>query len=295
MVLLAPDQGWFSRWIFESQLCRGAGLLREFTNVVLSDWDESTVNEKVQEWTSELKNAPAPPVPTRQVDNGGTVLDPTSVRTAAKPSQYFVFIASPGDTENERKESEKYFERENDRCLQRGFRFQVLTWERFADSGVGDPQQSVFEDVLRPEYQPLVLFIFILKHRFGGNARRVSGTKQEWERALELRAKNPDLEIKLFYSEEEFHISGSTDPKWEEKMDQYAAVQKFRDDQKRECPALVASFNANFLDVLDRDIGMWLRDTKRHWNSDIQKPKHPELALGAGIDVRDIHSGDRRA
>ena len=272
IVLLAPDQGWFGHCASETQMCRHAGLLREFTNVVLGDWNDSTVNDRVQEWTLELKNAPAPPMPTtRQIDNGGAVLDPPR-----RPSRYFVFVASPGDTENERKEVEKFFENESRRCLWRGFSFEVLTWEKFADSGMGDPQNSVFEDVLRAEYKPLVLVIFILKHRFGGNARRISGTKQEWERALELRAKDPNLEIKLFYSEEEFRIPAS-DPRFKEKAGQFVEVREFREDQERTHPALVATFNANFPEVFQRDVGKWLSDKGRNWNSDIQTTKNPEF------------------
>jgi hypothetical protein len=266
MVLLVPDHGWFDRCTLELQRCRHAGLLRELTISVLRDWNDFEVNDRVQEWTSELKNAPAQPTP--------AVLAPPRMRAP----RYFVFVASPGDTEIERKEVERFFKEESARCLHRGFSFEVLTWERFADSGMGDPQKSVFEDVLKLEYAPLVLVIFILKHRFGGNARRLSGTKQEWEKALELRGKDekPKLEIKLFYSEEAFQVPPS-DPKWKEKMDQFTAVMEFREEQERKHPALVAKFNANFTDVFRRDVGMWLSRSDREWNSDVQATENPKI------------------
>jgi hypothetical protein len=281
MVVLLPSRMWFGNFDFERQSCVKAGLIRQLTLDVLGDWDESTINEKVQDWTSDLRSLPASPALSRQVDNRVAVLEPKR----ATPSPHnFVYMFSPGDTEDERTEVEKFFTEVNSTYLQKGVQFHPLPWKSFVDSDLGDQQKLVFKALIRPEFQPVVCAIFILKHRLGGGPGRVSGTLQEWERVLKLRGTNPDLKVKLFYSEEEFI---TPPPRTDEEakaataaFEQFMAVQNFREKQKIEHPGIVESFKkGKFADVLRSDLSKWLNDLRHPWNSGNQQPRSSDLGF----------------
>jgi len=65
-------------------------------------------------------------------------LSPVSIR------QYHVFLASPGDVNDERQTVRQFFERYNRHTAQLwGVRFEVVDWENYATIGIGRPQELI--------------------------------------------------------------------------------------------------------------------------------------------------------
>jgi hypothetical protein len=269
IVLLVSDDSLAGRWTLESQNCRGAGLLSDFQIGVLGDWDEDTASERVDEWTRELQDARTQSVIISKVEPSPTRL----AGSLDRPNQYFVFMASPGDLGPERALVEQFFKDYKNRNLQRGERVELLAWENLASSGTGDPQQLVFDQVLEPYKKSLVLMICLVKHRLGGDARRRSGTLQEFEWALDERASNlPSLEIKWFLSNESFNLDSSlTSEQRNAKYKQYEEAEQFK-KKIREGPYLYVDFTNDFLAKLEHDLGLWFANPKRPWNAGRAEP-----------------------
>jgi len=270
VVLLVNDDDAIGRWTLESDACRGAGLISDFKADVVGDWDDNSVKEKVAEWTQQLRNDGSQPPRIAQIDNSARRLGSTVLRATTGPGQYFVFIASPGDTQDERKQIEDFFVDYNNQNLQRGVILQTLTWEKLLSSRVGDPQKTIFEDLLQPNVARLVLMICVLKHKLGGDANRESGTIQEFDWALDKRGSSlPTLEIKWFFSEEECLIGGrsSNQQRDEEKFRQYNEALVFRGKIIKSNQYGYVWYKHDFVQKLQHDLGLWLNNPKRPWNT----------------------------
>ena len=118
------------------------------------------------------------------------------------------FIASPGDTAEERQACENVFEEINHglgRSL--GFRIVPLRWEKDVYPSVGEYGQQVINQQLEDDYD---LFIGIMKNRFGTPTPQAgSGTEEEFNIAYE-RFQNGEVGNIFFY----FGIFPSFTIKW---------------------------------------------------------------------------------
>lgn len=132
------------------------------------------------------------------------------------------FIASPGDTVEEREICEKVFTEVNSGVgIAYGFELQSLRWEKDVHPGVGTDGQEVINRQIEGKYD---LFIGIMYTRFGHPTNRAeSGTEEEfniaYKRALELK----NMEIMFYFNDEKINPSKID-------IEQYQKVQHFRDN-----------------------------------------------------------------
>ena len=107
------------------------------------------------------------------------------------------FIASPGDTAEERDACEKVFEDINNGLGKiSGFRLSSLRWEKDIYSSVGEYGQQVINEQVDGNYD---LFIGIMKTRFGTPTPQAgSGTEEEFNNAYE-KHKNGEIDNIFFY------------------------------------------------------------------------------------------------
>jgi hypothetical protein len=101
---------------------------------------------------------------------------PVSIR------QYHVFLASPGDVNDERHMVRQFFEHYNRHTAQLwGVRFEVIDWENYATIGVGRPQELITAQTLERFRDSLALVIGIMGQRFGSpTGKAESGTEEEF-------------------------------------------------------------------------------------------------------------------
>src|SRR5262245_399545 len=101
-------------------------------------------------------------------------LTSVSVRT------YHVFIASPGDVNDERQAVRHYFAEYNRTFAEsRGFRFEVVDWENYSDAGAGRPQELITSQILERYRSSLALVVGIMAQRFGSpSGTHESGTEE---------------------------------------------------------------------------------------------------------------------
>ena len=132
------------------------------------------------------------------------------------------FIASPGDTAEERDRCEKVFSEINRGIgVAYNFELQSLRWENDVHPGIGVDGQDVINRQIEGKYD---LFIGIMYTRFGmPTARAESGTEEEfanaYKRALELK----NMEIMFYFNDEKISPSKID-------IEQYRKVQHFRDN-----------------------------------------------------------------
>lgn len=112
-------------------------------------------------------------------------------------SEIKCFIASPGDTMEERNACEEVFEEINNgigRVM--GFRLSSLRWEKDIYPGVGEYGQDVINTQIDGNYD---LFIGIMKTRFGSPTPNAgSGTEEEFDIAYE-KYSNKEINNIFFY------------------------------------------------------------------------------------------------
>ena len=101
--------------------------------------------------------------------------------------QYHVFLASPGDVNEERQAVRQFFERYNRHTAQLwGVRFEVVDWENYATIGIGRPQELITAQTLERFRDSLALVVGIMGQRFGSpTGKAESGTEEEFNWALE--------------------------------------------------------------------------------------------------------------
>jgi Domain of unknown function (DUF4062) len=122
-------------------------------------------------------------------------LSPVSIR------QYHVFLASPGDVNDERQTVRQFFERYNRHTAQLwGVRFEVVDWENYATIGIGRPQELITAQTLERFRDSLALVVGMMGQRFGSpTGKAESGTEEEFNWALESHCQTGFPEIKWFF------------------------------------------------------------------------------------------------
>ena len=184
--------------------------------------------------------------------------------------QYHVFLASPGDTNEERKAVRQYFERYNRQTAQLwSARFEVVDWENYVSVGVGRPQELITSQTLERFKDSLVLIIGIMGQRFGsptGNAE--SGTEEEFRWALNRHKTTGLPEIKWFFKRVEQFVSPPDPSAIEETLLQWKKVRSFREELQStgifyaEYPDVV-----RFQEIFDNDLNRWITAPDRPWIS----------------------------
>jgi len=81
---------------------------------------------------------------------------------------YPIFLASPGDMNEEREMVREFFEDYNRNIANRQhLEFKVIGWENYSNSGVGRPQALITQQTLDEFRNSLALVVGLLGQRFG--------------------------------------------------------------------------------------------------------------------------------
>ena len=192
------------------------------------------------------------------------VLTPQTIR------QYYVFLASPGDVNDERKIVREFFENYNRHTAQLwGVRFEVVDWENFATIGVGRPQELITEQTLERFKDSLALVVGLMAQRFGTPTGEAdSGTEEEFRWALASFQKSGFPEIKWFFRRVGQFVSPPDPNAIAEALDQWKRVCAFRDELTR-LKVFFAEYPdaAGLRDIFGNDLNRWLADRTRPWVS----------------------------
>lgn len=109
-----------------------------------------------------------------------------------------VFLASPMDLTEEREIFMKNLEKINETLGQQlHLQYQVVSWERDVIPDIGDDAQDVVNAQIEMDYD---VFVAIFRNRIGTPTKRaISGTVEEYQRALAYRCSNPRLRFELYF------------------------------------------------------------------------------------------------
>jgi hypothetical protein len=182
--------------------------------------------------------------------------------------QYHVFLASPGDTDEERKTVRQYFERYNRQTAQVwSVRFEVVDWENYASIGVGRPQELITNQTLERFKDSLVLIIGIMGQRFGSpTGKAESGTEEEFRWALNRYKTMGFPEIKWFFKRVEQFVSPPDPGAVEEALLQWKKVRSFREELQSD-EIFYAEYPdvTRFQEIFDNDLNRWITAQDRPW------------------------------
>lgn len=189
-------------------------------------------------------------------------LEPTPLK------QYYVFLSSPSDVEEERKVVRRFFERYNRHTGELlGVRFEIVDWENYATIGVGAPQELITKQTLDRYKGSLSLVIGIMGQRFGsptGNAE--SGTEAEFRWALNSFQQSGFPEIKWFFRQTEQFVAPPDLESISAAAAQWQKVQAFREELKN-IPVFFAEYKepSGFKEAFEKDVARWLQEPARPW------------------------------
>jgi hypothetical protein len=111
-----------------------------------------------------------------------------------------IFIASPGDTQEERISASQIIEELNKINPIENIEFELIKWETHTYSGIGDDAQDVINKEIDDNYD---IFIGLMWKKFGSPTKRSSsGTEEEFLRALEIyNRKSQPIKILFYFSQ----------------------------------------------------------------------------------------------
>lgn len=163
------------------------------------------------------------------------------------------FIASPGDTTEERQICEKVFAEINSGIgIPYGFELQSLKWENDVHPGIGEDGQDVINRQIEGKYD---LFIGIMYTRFGSPTNRAeSGTAEEFDIAYKKAVELKNLEIMFYFNDQEINPS---------KIDlkQFESVRNFRDNVVgKKCMYSVYEGHKDFEEKLRKHLNKYFND-----------------------------------
>jgi formylglycine-generating enzyme required for sulfatase activity len=202
---------------------------------------------------------------TRHKEEAAVTLTPRDVQ------EYYVFLASPGDVNQERQEVRRFFDEYNKTTASpRGLRFVVIDWDNYSTAGVGRPQELITSQTLEKYRDHLALVVGIMGQRFGSpSGSHESGTAEEFEWALQSCLQTGWPEIKWFFRKVEKFEAPSDPEKILDALDQWKKVRAFRERLDKEKTLYFKEFSdtANFREVLQRDLSLWLNAPEHLWNA----------------------------
>jgi len=110
-----------------------------------------------------------------------------------------IFLASPGDTQEERKAAEDVVNEINKGSGPRdNYRLELLKWETDTYSSIGEDGQDVINKQIGSDYQ---VFVGVMWKKFGTPTKRAgSGTEEEFQLAYERYDKKKDINIMFYFN-----------------------------------------------------------------------------------------------
>jgi hypothetical protein len=196
---------------------------------------------------------------------------------------YHVFIASPGDVAEERRQVRRFFDSYNRSTAHLlGVQFDVIDWENYATIGVGRPQDLITRQTLERFRSSLALVIGIMGQRFGSPTGTAdSGTEEEFNWAIQQHLATGFPEIKWFFRHTPSLVMPADVDQAQEAVEQWRRVQAFQQRLRSGSPAVFyAEYSdvAAFSEVFGHDLALWLADRRRPWFSEVASRAIDEAA-----------------
>ncbi|MBT9099614.1 NACHT domain-containing protein [Methylovulum psychrotolerans] len=192
---------------------------------------------------------------------------------------YHIFLASPGDMNDERQMVRDFFQDYNRTTANRqGLEFKVIGWEYYSHAGVGRAQALITEQTLAQYQSSLVLLVGLLGQRFGTpTGDYESGTEEEFQTAMQFRAEQGGWpEIKWFFRQEWSKQGPPNNP--QQLMvasNQWQKVLDFKSQLQTQEPLfLTVDFAStdDFKDIFSHGLQLWLHDPARPWHKQKNLP-----------------------
>lgn len=190
--------------------------------------------------------------------------------------EYRIFLASPSDTDKERKVVMDLCDELKDTvCKALNIRIELLTWEHSTHPGISSYPQNVINEQIGTDYH---LFIGIMWKKFGTPTEKASSaTEEEYNNALNsLRSGGTCKNIMFYFKNSGLNMS-----------DDFEQLQKIKDFKKKisdEDGVLYSEFadKNNFKDNLRKHLSSWL--IKLNTQSE-----HPdEVSVVAYTEISDL-------
>ena len=110
-----------------------------------------------------------------------------------------IFLASPGDTSNERNSAEEVVDEINKSIGTRdSFRIELLKWENDTYPSIGEDGQDVINRQINSDYE---IFVGIMWKKYGTPTKRAgSGTEEEFQLAYDRYSKRKDIQIMFYFN-----------------------------------------------------------------------------------------------
>lgn len=110
-----------------------------------------------------------------------------------------IFLASPGDTKEERLAAEDVVDEINKSTGSRDdFRLELVKWENDTYSSIGEDGQDVINKQIRGDYH---IFVGIMWKKFGSPTKRAgSGTEEEFQLAYDRYDNKKDIHIMFYFN-----------------------------------------------------------------------------------------------
>lgn len=179
--------------------------------------------------------------------------------------KYKVFLASPDDSAEERRISEKIVGDLNETIGSRnGFIIELLKWENSTYPEFGEDGQDVINKQIGDDYD---IFIGVMWKKFGTPTKRAgSGTEEEFERAYKRYKGDNRLKIMFYFNQDS--IPQDAD------LEQFSKVKEF----KRKVSDLgglywLYSGSSNFEDLLRRHLTNCVLDLRKSQESNDSSPQ----------------------
>lgn len=202
---------------------------------------------------------------------------------------YHIFLASPGDVNEERQLVRQFFERYNRTIAQLwGVHFEVVDWDNYATIGVGRPQELITQQTLERFKESLALVVGIMAQRFGSpTGEAESGTEEEFRLALAYHQQHGFPEIKWFFKRIERFVAPPDPDAIVEAAAQWQKVRAFREELKA-LPMYFAEYPdaGGFKETFENDLNRWLADRARPWIADAPQRETQPLP---GVAVPDTY------
>ncbi len=186
-----------------------------------------------------------------------------------------VFVASPGDVEDERARLEETIRDLNNAWSRElGLRLELIRWETHAYPGFADDAQAVINSQIPDDYD---IFIGIMWYRFGtATGRAGSGTQEEFDRAKErFDADSTSVQLMIYFKDTPAPVAPS-------KLDytQLAKVADFRNHLGKE-GALYWPFTS--VDDFERLVRLHLTRQVQAWRNKQGTAKAPSTTSLATV------------
>jgi hypothetical protein len=135
-----------------------------------------------------------------------------------------IFIASPGDTQDERRSASEIVEELNKINQFDSIEYELVKWETHTYSGIGEDAQDVINKQIDDDYD---IFIGLMWKRFGSPTKRASsGTEEEFLRAVDIH-QNKLRPIKIL-----FYFSQTAIPPKDIDTEQLQKINQFKEQLK---------------------------------------------------------------